>query len=232
MPINGLPAAEALGSCSSGPPLSRPAAGWSCGARTTVPSMRGAGAVPACGAGRLCDGGRFVIEGEGCGSRSWARLRWRPEERGRSSCLAICKGPRVGAVVVRVSGGRGCAWTCFVRAVSVGEGGHWARRLGSAEERGCAHLPTVNLCGDPFVLPPLPGTNQPDPCRLLRLARRCCCRKFKGVLRLAGGVQRVSERGRVKQTVNLADFNLPLQESAPRWETSLSVSKHKAIVSI
>lgn len=77
-------------------------------------------------------------------------------------------------------GAGGALGACSVRAASVREGGRRARRLGSAEERGCAHLPTVDLCGDPFVPPPLPGTNQPDPCRLLRLARRCCRRKLHG----------------------------------------------------
>lgn len=41
-------------------------------------------------------------------------------------------------------------------SVSVREGGRWARRLGWAEERGCARLSSVDICGVPFVPPPLP----------------------------------------------------------------------------
>lgn len=80
----------------------------------------------------------------------------------------------------RVFGAGGALGACSVRAVSVREEGRRARHLGSAEERGCAHLPTVDLSGDPFVPPALRGRNQPDPCWLLRLARRCCCREFHG----------------------------------------------------
>lgn len=166
----------------------------------------------ALGAGRGCGGG--LRSGAGAAASLYAR--------GRGSELSWCG----------CFGAEGALGACSVRAVSVREGGRWARRRGSAEERGCARLPTIGLCGDPFVPPPLPGTNQPDPCRLFRLARRCCAVNFMGRVRLAGGVQRVSGRGRVKLTVNLADFSLPLRESAPRWETSLSVSEQKAVVSI
>lgn len=180
MPINGLPAAEALGSCSPGPP--RSPAKCEVELRRSNYSSRPAGrrgGAP-CGAGRLCDGGRFVIEGEGCGSPSWARLRWRPKGAGPGQLPRYMRGAAGRSCRGAGAWGPGVRLGRALRAVSVGEGGRWARRLGSAEERGCAHLPTVNLCGDPFVPPPLPGTNQPDPSRLLRLARRCCCRKFNG----------------------------------------------------
>lgn len=120
-PSTAFPPRSLVGAVVPSRRASRPAAGRHCGARTTAPSMRRAGAVPACGAGRLCDGGRFVIEGEGCGSRNGARLRWRPEERCRGSCLAICGGSRVGAVVVRVLRGRGRAWGVLCEG-GVGEG--------------------------------------------------------------------------------------------------------------
>lgn len=92
--------------------------------------------------------------------------------------------------------------------------------------------PLSTYVGIPLSLLPFPGRTNQIPPGCSGWHEGAAAVNLMGSVRLAGGVQRVSERGRVKQTVNLADFNLPLQESAPHWETSLSVSKHKAVVSM
>lgn len=91
--------------------------------------------------------------------------------RGRGSELSWCG----------CCGARGALGACSEGGVGEGRRALGpTARLGSAEERGCARLPAVDLSGDPCIPRPLLGTEQPDPCRLLRLARRCCCRKFPG----------------------------------------------------
>lgn len=92
--------------------------------------------------------------------------------------------------------------------------------------------PLSTYVGIPLSLLLFPGRISLIPAGCSGWHEGAAAANFMGKFRLAGGVQRLLERGREQQTVRPADFSLSLRESAPRWETSLSVSKQKALISV
>jgi len=87
----------------------------------------------------------------------------------------------------------------------------------------------ARLCSSPRPRPRGPGRVSFSPAGSSGRHEGAAAVGYRGSFRLAGGLERVSERRRGKGRVNPAGLSLPVREPVPRWEASSGVSEQKAV---